>query len=202
MKTTLRFAIAAAVLGSLPAVAVAEQDCLKLAVSVKHAIEANPAAVLEVVEARVSANPGCACEVVKAAIEASKADAKLVAAIVETAATAAPDKMRLVAQCAVAVAPDALANVQSVLNRIDPNKGESGHSAKSAKSPKGPIETAPAWNPLDFPGEGPIGPTPGGPPLLPPGLPPGYPPVITPPGDTEIDYGLDSPGEPGPGTEG
>ena len=90
MKTTLRFAIAAAVLGSLPAVAVAEQDCLQLAVSVKHAIEAKPAAVLEVVEAQVSANPGCACDVVKAAIEASKADAQMVAAIVETAATAAP----------------------------------------------------------------------------------------------------------------
>src|SRR5690606_13216771 len=192
MKTTLRFAIAAAVLGSFPAVAVAEQDCLQLAVSVKHAIEAKPAAVLEVVEAQVSANPGCACDVVKAAIEASKADAQLVAAIVETAATAAPDKMRLVAQCAAAVAPDALSNVQSVLNRLDPNKGESGHSAKSAKGPKN-VEVQPAWNPLDVPGQGPVGPTPGGPPMLPPGLPPGVPPVITPPVDTEIDHGSYSP---------
>jgi hypothetical protein len=178
MKTTFRIALAATALGMLPAMA--EVDCLKLSVAVKHAVAAQPQQVLQIVEKEVAANSDCSCEVVKSAIEASKADSKTVAAIVETAATVAPDKMRLISQCAVAVAPQALADVQAVMSRIDPSKGEGGYSAKGAKA--GPeVAVKPAFNPLDFPGQGPVGPTPGGPPILPPGLPPTVPPVIVPP---------------------
>lgn len=191
MKTTFRFALVAAALGMLPAATMAEVDCLKVSVSVKHAVAAKPAEVLQIVEAEISANQDCACEVVKAAIEASKADNKTIAAIVETAATAAPDKMRLVSQCAVAVAPEALADVQAVMSRLDPNKGEAGYSSKGGKEPV--VEVKPAWNPLDFPGQGPVGPTPGGPPMLPPGLPPTIPPVIVPPVATPIDRVIEQP---------
>jgi hypothetical protein len=190
MKTTFRFALVAAALGIVPAVATADTDCLTLAASVKTAVAEKPAEVLQVVEKEVSANSDCACEVVKAAIQAAEADAKTVAAIVETAASVAPDKMRLISQCAVAVAPEALADVQAVLSRLDPNRGESGYSSKGAKSAKD-VAVKPAWNPLDFPGQGPVGPTPGGPPmgppLLPPGLPPSIPPIITPPIGSDID---------------
>jgi hypothetical protein len=191
MKTTFRFALVAAALAMLPAATMAEVDCLKISVSVKHAVAAKPAEVLQIVEAEVSANPGCACEVVKAAIEASKADNKTIAAIVETAATSAPDKMRLISQCAVAVAPEALADVQAVMNRIDPNKGESGYSSKGGKAEH--VEVKPAWNPLDFPGQGPVGPTPGGAPALPPGLPSAIPPVIVPPVATPVDFVVEEP---------
>jgi hypothetical protein len=191
MKTTFRFALVAAALGLAPAVATAETDCIALAASVKITVAEKPAEVLQVVEKEVSANPDCSCEVVKAAIQASKADAKTVAAIVETASSVAPDKMRLISQCAVAVAPEALADVQSVLSRLDPNRGESGYSAKSAKGGKAVVDVKPAWNPLDFPGTGPVGPTPGGapmgPPMIPPGLPPTIPPIITPPVSSPID---------------
>jgi hypothetical protein len=128
--------------------------------------------------------------VVKAAIQGTEADSKLVASIVETAATAAPEKMRLVSQCAVAVAPEALGDVQAVMSRLDPNLGEASDSSKSAKGAKD-VAVQPAWNPLDFPGQGPVGPTPGGPgglSVLPPGLPPGtVPPIIAPPSGTGID---------------
>jgi len=187
MKTTFQFALVAAALGMLPATTMAEVDCIKLAVSVKHAAAAQPTQVLQIVETEVSANPGCACEVVKSAIEGSKADAKTVASIVETAATVVPDKMRLISQCAVAVAPGALADVQAVMSRLDPSKGEGGYSSKDAKSSPKDVAVKPAWNPLDFPGQGPVGPTPGGPPILPPGLPPVVPPVITPPISSPID---------------
>ncbi len=191
MKTTFRVALAVTALGMLPAVSLADQaDCLKLAVSVKHAVTAQPAEVLQIVEKEVAANPNCSCEVVKAAIESSKADTKMVAKIVETAASVAPDKMRLISQCAVAVAPDSLSAVQAVMSRLDPNKGESGYSSKGGKVSD--VAVKPAWNPLDFPGQGPVGPTPGGPPMLPPGLPPVIPPIIVPPiivppVDTNID---------------
>jgi hypothetical protein len=175
----------------LPAATMAEVDCLKVSVSVKHAVAAKPSAVLEIVEKEVSANPDCACDVVKAAIQSSKADNKTIAAIVETAATSAPDKMRLISQCAVAVAPQALADVQAVISRLEPNKGESGYSSKGGKNPQ--VEVKPAWNPLDFPGQGPVGPTPGGPPALPPGLPPVVPPVIVPPVGTPIDRPVEQP---------
>ncbi len=186
MKTTFRIALAATALGMLPATTMAEVDCLKIAVSVKHAVAAQPQQVLQIVEKEVAANPDCSCEVVKSAIEGSKADSKTVAAIVETAATVVPDKMRLISQCAVAVAPQALIEVQAVMSRIDPSKGEGGYSAKGAKTVSD-VAVKPAWNPLDFPGQGPVGPTPGGPPMLPPGLPPTIPPVIVPPIGSPID---------------
>lgn len=186
MKTTFRIALAATALGMLPATTMAEVDCLKIAVSVKHAVAAQPQQVLQIVEKEVAANPDCSCEVVKSAIEGSKADSKTVAAIVETAATVVPDKMRLISQCAVAVAPQALIEVQAVMSRIDPSKGEGGYSAKGAKAVSD-VAVKPAWNPLDFPGQGPVGPTPGGPPMLPPGLPPTIPPVIVPPIGSPID---------------
>jgi hypothetical protein len=187
MNTNVRFALAAVAFGLFPLAANAETDCLNLAVSVKHAVAAKPSEVLQIVEKEVSANADCACEVVKAAIQGAEADAKTVAGIVEVAASVAPDKMRLISQCAVAVAPEALTDVQAVMSRLDPNRGESGDSAKSAKSAKGDVAVKPAWNPLDFPGQGPVGPTPGGPPMIPPGLPPTVPPIITPPTGTEID---------------
>ena len=194
MKTTFRFALLVAALGTVPAVATAETDCLNLAASVKIAVAEKPTDVLAVVEKEVSANPDCACEVVKAAIQESKADAKTVAAIVETAASVAPDKMRLISQCAVAVAPESLAEVQAVLSRLDPNRGETSDSSKGSKNAKGAaVDVKPAWNPLDFPGQGPVGPTPGGPPMLPPGLPPTIPPVIVPPVNTDIDNDLPFP---------
>lgn len=188
MKTTFRFALAAAALGLLPAVATAEVDCLELAENVKTAATAKPSEVLALVEKEIAANPDCACEVVKAAIQGSGADAKVVARIVEVASSLVPDKMRLISQCAVAVAPEALPEVQAVLALLDPNRGESTYSAKSSsKSAKGIVEpTPPAWNPLDFPGTG-IGPTPGTQPT--PGQPP-VPPILNPefpPDDTVID---------------
>ena len=191
MKTTSRLLVlAAAAFGAHVASAA---DCLELSVTVKHAVTADASKVLEVVEKQVAANPSCACEIVKAAITSAEADAKLVANIVEVAATAAPDQLRLVSQCAVAVAPDSLNEVQMVMARLEPGSGEPVMS--DAKSPKGPIEVKPAWNPLDFPGQG-IGPNPGGPggnPLIPVGppvtVPPvTVPPVIEPPNGTLIDY--------------
>ena len=179
MKKTIYFAIMSLALGSLPAFS-AETDCVKLSVSVKHAVAAEKSSVLEVVAAQVAANPGCACEVVKAAIEGVNADVKTVALIVEAAAVAAPDQMRLISQCAVAVAPDSLTKVQAVLAKLDPNKGEGGPSSKSAKG--GAAETAAADdNPLNFPGQGPIGPRPGGPggfSELSPGMDPGGIPAV------------------------
>jgi len=162
MKKTIYFAFMGLALGSLPAFS-AEVDCVKLSVSVKHAVSAEKSSVLEVVAAQVAANPGCACEVVKAAIEGVNADAKTVALIVEAAAVAAPDQMRLVSQCAVAVAPDSLSKVQAVLAKLDPNKGEGGPSSKSAKGGAAAETAAVEDNPLNFPGAGPIGPRPGGP---------------------------------------
>jgi len=173
MKKTVFFALFSASFGLLSADTAV--DCIALSLSVKAAVAAEQSKVLEVVSNEVGNAPACACEIVKAAIEGSKANLQTVAAIVEAAATAAPDQMRLVAQCAVAVAPDALAAVQAVVAKLDPNLGESGASAKSAKSAKtagGEVASMP--NPLDFPGLGPIGPTPGGPGGMPlfPTLPP------------------------------
>ncbi|MEP4077478.1 hypothetical protein [Haloferula sp.] len=192
MKKTFRFAIVAALLGLFSSTAMAEVDCLKLSVAVKHAVAADPSEVLSIVEKEVGANSSCACEIVKAAIEASKAGAAEVAAIVEIAGTVAPDQLRLVSQCAVAVAPDALVEVQAVTARLDPNKGEMAPAEDSAKSPKGPIDVKPAWNPLNFPGQGPVGPNPGGPggiPVLPFTPPPTTPPVVNPPEGTNGGFG-------------
>jgi hypothetical protein len=187
MKKTIYFALMSAALGTVSASAAV--DCVNLSVSVKHAVAAERATVLEVVAAQINANPGCACEVVKAAIEGVNADAPTVGAIVEAAITAAPDQLRLISQCAVAVAPDALTNIQAVLAKLDPSTGE-GSSAKSAKSGKEPA-AAPkeeSANPLDFPSigatNGGIGPRPGDPGgsiYFPPGVDPTTPPVVNPP---------------------
>lgn len=181
MKKTFLFAVISA---ALSLAASAEVDCLKLALSVKNAVAAEQDKVLEIVSKEVSAAPGCACEVVKAAIEGSGAKPETVAAIVESAVNAAPDQIRIIAQCAVAVAPDALSQVQAVLAKIDPNKGESAASAKGAKAPAGEVAAMP--NPLDFPGTGPVGPIAGGPGGFP--LIPVFPPlIINPPQVTEVD---------------
>ena len=159
MKKTIYFALVSAAL-ALPAFA--DVDCVKLSVSVKHAVAAERTSLLEIVTSQINANPGCACEVVKAAIEGANADAATVGAIVEAAIAAAPDQMRMISQCAVAVAPDALVNVQAVLAKLDPNKGE-GASAKSGKEPAAAPKSADNGNPLDFPGQGTVGPRPGDP---------------------------------------
>lgn len=181
MKQTIFFGVFSAVLAL--ASASAEVDCLKLSLGVKAAIAAEQSKVLEVVSTEVSAAPGCSCEIVKAAIEGCSAKPEMVAAIVQAAATAAPEQMRLIAQCAVAVAPDALGQVQAVMAKLDPNRGESASSAKDSKAPAGEVAAMP--NPLDFPGQGPVGPMPGGPggnPLI-----PVFPPVIiNPPDVTEV----------------
>ena len=178
MKPTVFFGVLITALALLPVSA--EVDCLKLSLTVKHEVAADTSKVLEIVSTEVSAAPACSCEIVKAAIEGSRAKPDTVAAIVEVAITAAPDQMRLISQCAVAVAPDALAQVQAVLAKFDPNGGKAGYSAKSAKSAKdsktpiGEVTTLP--NPLDFPGQGPVSPIvggPGGQPLI-----PIFPPII------------------------
>jgi hypothetical protein len=169
MKQTVLFSFVSAALAMVPVSA--EVNCLDLSLSVKHSVAAEQSKVLEIVSSEVAASPGCACEIVKAAIEGSQAKPEVVAAIVESALTSAPEQMRLISQCAVALAPDALTQVQAVLAKFDPNRGDSGSSAKSAKDAKEPVgEVAAIPNPLDFPGQGPVGPTfggPGGQPLLP-----------------------------------
>ena len=166
MKKTVFFALFSSALGLISATA--GVDCLTLSVSIKNAVAAEQSKVLEIVATEVGAAPDCACEIVKSAIEGSNANAQTVAAIVESAATAAPEQIRLISQCAVAVAPDALAAVQAVVAKLDPNRGETGTSAKGAKSATGETgDGETAYNPLDFPGQGPVGPTPGGPGGLP-----------------------------------
>jgi hypothetical protein len=157
MKKSSAFAIFAVLLSC--SVFGAEVDCLSVAAQVKKAVAAEPAKVLQIVEAQVAVNDSCACDIVKAAIMASQADATLVAGIVEIASTTAPEQMRLVGQCALAVAPDSLAAVQAVLTKLDPGAGESGPKpgAKGTLE-KGPIqEVASIPNPLDFPGFPPVG---------------------------------------------
>lgn len=162
MKKTVFYALFSASSGLLSANTAV--DCVALSLSVKASVATEQSKVLEIVSHEVATAPTCACEIVKAAIEGSNASAQTVSAIVEAAATAAPDQMRLVSQCAVAVAPDALAAVQAVVAKLDPNLGESGSSAKSSKSAKDVVaENSSAPNPLDFPGQEPTGPTPGGP---------------------------------------
>jgi hypothetical protein len=186
MKKTAFFALCSAVFGFSSLFA--EVDCLDLSLTVKHSVAADPSKVLEIVTAQVSAAPACSCEIVKGAIEGSNASVETVAAIVEAASTAAPEQMRLIGQCAVAVAPDALGQVQSVLAKFDPNLGESNTSAKGAKVAAERGEVAAAFNPLDFPGRGPVGPTPGGPGGLPliPMLPPF---IVSPPDVTNVNPG-------------
>ena len=195
MKNTIKYALFGAALALVTPSHAAALDCYKVSAAVKKAVAAQPEKVLEVVATQVAQNEACACEIVKAAIVASDADKKMVASIVMTAITEAPEKLRIIGQCAVAVAPDALAEVQAVVTKVGANAGD-GYSSKggekgSAKGAKGDEVTPPvASNPLDFPGYGPVGPTPGGPggfPLFPPGL---QPPVVTPPSSTSEEVAL------------
>ncbi|MEP2775908.1 MAG: hypothetical protein ABJQ29_07135 [Luteolibacter sp.] len=133
-------------------------DCDALSLSVGHRIEVDLSKVLEIVEAEITANPNCSCEIVKAAIITSGADPELVGNIAEVAITANPDAMRMISQCAIAALPEALPNVQAVLAKLDPNRGDSSYSAKDSKSGKDakdavasvtPPERLP--NPLDKP---------------------------------------------------
>lgn len=150
-------------------------DCNSVTLSVAHRVRMDPSMVLEIVESEISANRNCACEIIKIAIKASAADEALVGDITEAAITAAPESMRMISQCAIAAMPEALAQVQAVLAKLDPHRGESSHSAKSAKSGKEAIASAVAppeipSDPLNLP-----------PPIFPPTPPPPYfpPPVVT-----------------------
>ncbi len=189
MKNTIKYALFGAVLALVTPVYAEAPDCYKVSTAVKAAVAAHPEKVLELVAAQVAQNESCACEVVKAAIVASDADKKLVAGIVETAIEAAPSKVRIIGQCAVAVAPDALAEVQAVVTKFGAVAGDSGYSAKGGDEKGKTVVDPPKVpsNPLDFPGQGPVGPTLGGPggfPLFPPGL---QPPTVTPPSSTNED---------------
>ena len=181
MKPIVFCGVLSTVLALIPASAAV--DCLKLSLTVKHTVAAEPAKVLEIVATEVSAAPDCACEIVKAAIVGASAKPETVAAIVQAAVTAAPEHIRLISQCAVAVAPDALSQVQAVLAQLDPNRGDGATSTKGAKDAKTPAgEVAAMPNPLDFPGQGPLGPIfggPGGQPLI-----PIFPPIIINPPET------------------
>ncbi len=166
-------------------------DCQSLALSVQQRVKLDDSKLLEIVETEVMANPSCACEIVKTAIQTSDADTALVLSIVETSITAAPEMMRIISQCAIAADPNSLAGVQAILAKYDINSGDGG-SAKSAKDskdaksaePKDDVAAMP--NPLDFPGHGPVGPTPGGNGGYP--LVPNYPPLnISPPVVTDVD---------------
>lgn len=139
-------------------------DCPSVVMSVGQRIKLDPSEVLSIVESEIAANQNCACEIVKIAIKASGADESLVGDITEVAITAAPQSMRMISQCAIAAMPEALASVQAVLAKLDPNSGDtssskSAMSAKSSKSGKDakaaiasgitpPVEPA---NPLDLP---------------------------------------------------
>ena len=97
MKPIVFCGVLSTVLALIPASAAV--DCLKLSLTVKHTVAAEPAKVLEIVATEVSAAPDCACEIVKAAIVGASAKPETVAAIVQAAVTAAPEQMRLISQC-------------------------------------------------------------------------------------------------------
>jgi hypothetical protein len=140
--------------------------CLDLGEQLKERITAEPERVLEFTSDAIKSNPACSCELTKAAILASNADRKTVAAIVEAAILAHAESYRIIAHCALAQAPDATSEIQALFNRMK------------------------LGNPLDFPGIGNVGPTPGGQggnPLLPPLNPMSLPPkVIAPPPVTVV----------------
>lgn len=156
-------------------------DCNSVSLSVETRIKMDTSKVLEIVESEIAANSSCACEIVKIAIKASDADEALVGDIAEVAITTSPENMRMISQCAIAALPEALPNVQAVLAKLDPNRGDSSYSAKDAKdskSAKSPIARAVETpeipsNPLDLP-----------PPFQPP-----IPPIYIPPSVTNPDPG-------------
>jgi hypothetical protein len=139
MKKNLKIAIAITALGVFAANA--NENCTALSQTVLSEVKTDKSNVLEIVANKIAASPGCACEVVKAAIKGSEADSKMVAAIVETAANASPEQLNVICQSAIAAAPDAAADIQAVLVKLDPNQE--------------------SQSPLDFPGEGDVGPLPG-----------------------------------------
>lgn len=124
-------------------------DCGTSGDSLEVRIKAEPAKLLEIIEAEISANPGCACEITKSAILSTEADAKTVTAIVETGILASPENMRIISQCAIATAPDAVSDVQALLAKLEPNGGDTADSAKSAKSAKGEVAAPKAPSPFD-----------------------------------------------------
>ena len=167
--------VCSAVILSLTISAQAEQTNADLvAEAVKQSVSAQPGKVVEIVSSQLAQHEAAACEIVKAAIVASNADKDLVAKIVQAATETAPNKVGIVSQCAVAVAPDAIAEVQIILTKFAAAGG--GGMEVLAAPPFAPINTLTTpINPLDFPGQGSVGPTPGGPggfPLFPPGLQP------------------------------
>jgi predicted RecA/RadA family phage recombinase len=153
-------------------------DCSSVAMSVEQRIKLDLSEVLSIVESEIAANQNCACEIVKTAIKASGADEALVGDITEVAITNAPQSMRMISQCAIAAMPEALASVQAVLAKLDPNSGntKSANSGKDAKAAVASELTPPEEppDPLDLP-------PPPFPPLPPPPLPP--PPLPPPPRD-------------------
>ena len=172
MKINIKTICTAVILALSISVQADNASAEKIAETVKKSVSAQPKKVIEIVSSQVAQNDSSACEIVKAAIVASNADKDLVAEIVQAATEAAPDKIRIIGQCAVAVAPDAIAEVQTVITKFAAAGG--GGAYVLAAPPVAPVNTAPV-NPLDFPGQGAVGPTPGGPggfPLFPPGLQP------------------------------
>jgi hypothetical protein len=144
-----------------------ETNCSNIALSIEQRIKLDHSSALEIVETEVASNPSCACEIVKAAIKATDADTELVVSIIETVISTAPQSMMIATQCAIAAAPESLAGVQALLSKYEANAGDSGYSSKSSKDAKDskvtnaimPDTAASMLNPLDFPGEGPIGPS-------------------------------------------
>jgi hypothetical protein len=139
-------------------------DCESVGLSVEQRIKMDSSKIFEIVESEVAANPNCACEIIKIAIKDSDADVSLVADIVEVAITASPESMRMISQCAIAAMPDALAAVQAVLAKLDPNSGDSTISSKSSKrgkdakvtitpppEPPNPLDRLPPFPPLPPP---------------------------------------------------
>ena len=172
----------------------------QISAAVTKSVTSQPEKVTDIVFSHISKNDASACEVVKAAIVASGANKDLVAEIVEAATEAAPDKVRIIGQCAVAVAPDAIAKVQAIVVKyaatsggasdysgskqgVGDSKGALGALSALPGIPASPVSLEVPTNALNFPGQGPVGPTPGGPggfPLFPPGL---QPPVVSTSGD-------------------
>ena len=156
MKNTTTNVLIASLFGI--AFASAQADCVSISQALSAQISSNKPQVLEIVSNQISQSPNCACEIVKAAIAATEAESAVVGSIVEAAITAAPEQLRLISQCAIAAAPDAIADVQAVLAKLDPNSGDSVASSKDAKDSKdakgaGPSAPAPeAYNPLNGPG--------------------------------------------------
>lgn len=184
MKKTIKLACTAVLIALSASVQADNANADQICEVVTKSINSTPEKVTDIVFEQVLQNPSSACEIVKAAIVASKADKDLVADIVAAATEAAPDKITIIGQCAMAVAPDALAEVQAVFVKLAATAagdlggskgGFGGGKTALPEIPLNPIALSNPANPLEFPGQGAVGPTPGGPggfPLFPPGLQP------------------------------